>query len=132
MSVVFFSGGRYKITAQVKLADSVASYAHDKITCTLHYKLQTDTRFQSMKVTEVGHVKSTTWSYIVGWVELNLIQKNGTNFFAVRLCFDGPEGDKDFLVSNVVLTQEYAEDETRKNNVIRWDFCILRDYYNRN
>ncbi|XP_075250976.1 uncharacterized protein LOC142343163 isoform X2 [Convolutriloba macropyga] len=112
-------GARYKLTAQVRLADTVEDVStQDKISCTLHYKLQGEARFQQLKLTEVGLVKVTQWSYLIGWLDLTPIQKNGVPFAAIRLCFDGPEGKNDFLVSNVLLTQEYAEDEARKFNIV--------------
>ncbi len=107
------------MTAQVRLDDKVENAEPDKIACTLHYRLSKENKFQQMKITEVALVKSTSWSYIVGWIEFNKIDKHGDHFSAVRLCFDGPEATRDFLVANVVLTQETSDEASRKLNVVK-------------
>ena len=113
-----FSDARYKITAQVRLGDSAPSAA-DKIQCVLQYKLdQVDSRLQQMKITEVAYAKATSWSYLVGWIELSLIQKNH-KISAARLCFEGPAQDVDFLVTNVKLSQEVLQGPSDQANVIK-------------
>ena len=122
-----FLDARYKITAQVRLGDSSPTAA-DKIQCVLQYKLdQADSRFQQMKITEVAFAKATSWSYLVGWVELSLIQKNH-KISAARLCFEGPAQDVDFLVTNVKLSQEIVQGPTDQVNIIKLVFLEATEF----